>query len=77
MSEWIPNGTITKYVNKNPDANRISLVSLPLIVARTADDVIPVKLIDVAEGLAYLHKVHVVHADLKGVGTFPVQPWLR
>lgn len=28
-----------------------------------------VKLLDVAEGLTYLHRKHVVHADLKGVGT--------
>ena len=27
VSEWMPNGTLTKYVKKNPGANRIGLVS--------------------------------------------------
>ena len=27
VSEWMPNGTLTKYVEKNPDADRIGLVS--------------------------------------------------
>jgi len=33
VSEWMPNGTLTSYVEKNPDANRIGLVSLPLVAA--------------------------------------------
>ena len=28
VSEWMPNGTLTNYVEKNPDANRIGLVSV-------------------------------------------------
>jgi len=31
VSEWIPNGTLTKYVEKNPDEDRISLVSFSYI----------------------------------------------
>ena len=27
ISEWMPNGNITGFIKKNPDANRISLVS--------------------------------------------------
>ena len=26
VSEWMPNGTLTKYVENNPGANRIGLV---------------------------------------------------
>lgn len=29
VSEWMPNGNLTEYINKVPAANRISLVSLP------------------------------------------------
>ena len=29
VSEWMPNGTLTQYVNKNPSSNRITLVSSP------------------------------------------------
>ena len=28
VSEWMPNGTLTEFVEKDPGANRISLVSL-------------------------------------------------
>lgn len=31
VSEWIPNGTLTKYVEKNPGVDRIALVSLSYI----------------------------------------------
>ena len=30
VSEFMPNGTLTKYVKKNPSADRVGLVSLPL-----------------------------------------------
>lgn len=48
VSEWMPNGTLTQYVEKNPGSNRISL------------------LLDVAEGLHYLHASYTIHGDLKG-----------
>ena len=41
-----------------------------VIIAYTTYNVILGKLLDVAEGLAYLHGQHVVHADLKGVGIY-------
>ena len=28
VSEWMPNGTLTEYVNENPSANRVGLVRL-------------------------------------------------
>lgn len=28
VSEWMPNGTLTEYLDVNPDANRIGLVRL-------------------------------------------------
>ncbi|KAF9645010.1 kinase-like protein [Thelephora ganbajun] len=48
VSEWMPNGTITRYVRDNPGADRINL------------------LLDVAEGLNYLHTSYTIHGDLKG-----------
>ena len=30
VSEWMPNGTLTEFIEKNPGANRIGLVSHPL-----------------------------------------------
>ena len=31
VSEWIPNGTLTKYVEKDPGVDRLGLVSLSYI----------------------------------------------
>ena len=31
VSEWMPNGTLVEFVEKNPGAKRINLVSLPVI----------------------------------------------
>ena len=38
VSEWMPNGTLTNYVRKNPGANRISLVSLLSVAILTGTD---------------------------------------
>ena len=64
----MPNGTLTNYVRKNPGANRISLVSL-LSVATLHWYRYRRKLLDVAEGLNYLHTSYTIHGDLKGAGT--------
>ena len=35
ISKWMPNGTLMDYLERNPDANRISLVSpFPLALNR-------------------------------------------
>ena len=72
VSEWMPKGTLTDYtltdyLGKNPGANRISLVSF----SRATNALLmpfSSKLLDIAEGLAYLHANHTTHGDLKGVG---------
>ncbi|EMD31969.1 hypothetical protein CERSUDRAFT_59253 [Gelatoporia subvermispora B] len=47
VSEWVPLGTVSQYLFKNPRSNRTKLVR------------------DIADGLAYLHALEIVHADLK------------
>jgi len=37
----------------------------------------PVKLVDVVNGLTYMHELHVVHGDLKGVRNHSVKPSAR
>ena len=32
VSEWMPNGSLTEYLKKNPTANRIRLVSFSSVV---------------------------------------------
>src|ERR1700753_4236731 len=31
VSEWMPNGTLTEYLNHNPSADRVDLVSFSLV----------------------------------------------
>ena len=61
------NGVLTHYVTNSPGANRIALVS-PF--STTAPDQLKrsAQLLDVAEGLEYLHASYTIHGDLKGVG---------
>ena len=33
VSEWMPNGTLTDFVNENPDANRVGLVGLSSVIS--------------------------------------------
>ena len=67
VSEWMPNGTLTHYVEKTPGADRISLVSLFSAIGLDRYRRRP-KLLDVAEGLNYLHMSCTIHGDLKGAG---------
>ena len=65
VSEWMPGGDLTDYINANPHTNHVKLVSL-VSVPRNAS--LPsYQLVDVASGLRYLHLCNVIHGDLKGV----------
>ena len=41
VSEWMPNGTLAYYVKKNPNADRIALVSLFPQLELTSTDGVP------------------------------------
>ena len=73
VSEWMPNGTLTQYLSENPGVNRVDLVSFLLAITAF---LVPFysKILDVAEGLAYLHAKHTAHGDLKGVGAYCQPP---
>ena len=65
VSKWMPGGDLRDHVRKNPDTDRISLVSEVLPASDAAS--LSLQLIGVAEGLTYLHSSNVIHGDLKGV----------
>ncbi|OCH92666.1 kinase-like protein, partial [Obba rivulosa] len=51
VSEWMPHGTVTEYLKKNPSGNRLKLASI---------------IMDVTKGLSYLHQNGIIHGDIKG-----------
>ena len=57
VSEWMPNGTPIEYLGKNSGVNRVDLVSFSLVTTALLVQ-FPSKLLDIAEGLAYLHAEH-------------------
>ena len=65
---WIPNGNITEYLHKNPDADRLRLVSsnIPPSPA-TAPHLITIQLLCVVKAVKYLHSCNIVHGDVKAV----------
>ena len=77
VSEWMPNGTLTQYLCKNPEVNRICLVSLSFIEITPHLIKPSPKLLDIAEGLTFLHVNYTTHGDLKGVGAFYLWFWTK
>jgi len=73
VTEWIPNGHVMEYLQEHRDADRIRLVSCHLFSAKVIFIESPFwsQLIDVAQGLEYLHSYGVIHRNLK-----PVSPYL-
>ena len=61
------NGTINQFVKSDRDANRIDLVGRLIVLANTKAHWASTQLADVVCGLMCMHKLQVVHGDLKGV----------
>ena len=66
ISEWMDNGNINEYVKGHEGVNRVQLVSND-ITSRGDKRNWLIQLVDVANGLEYMHGLHMVHGDLKGV----------
>ena len=65
--DWMENGSITQYVKKKPDVDRVGLVSRFVPTVTTLFECQISQLWDVADGIHYLHSCNVIHGDLKGV----------
>ena len=60
------NGNINDYIRKHTDVNRAQLVRCLVFSRRSVADRF-LQLVDVAQGLEYLHGLNFTHGDLKGV----------
>lgn len=69
VSAWQKNGSLSAYLRKNPEANRVILVcdcatSLLLGIVFTR---LHLQLEQAASALAYLHSQKLIHGDIKAV----------
>ena len=65
VSEWMPNGNVRDYVRGNPETSRLQ--SVRESGERIGLELTRIQLLDISNGLSFLHSVDIVHGCLKGV----------
>jgi serine/threonine protein kinase len=66
VSEWMENGNINEFIQKDEHVNRTELVRCHLTPQEPYRCTVW-QLVGVANGLMYMHDLRIVHGDLKGV----------
>jgi serine/threonine protein kinase len=67
VSEWMSGGTVTAFLVECPDWDRSLLVSRCNPNAGSLAEPRSPKIIDILQGLGFMHSLDVVHGDLKPV----------
>jgi serine/threonine protein kinase len=77
VSEWMSGGTVTAFLREHPDWERSFLVSHDFDASGCFERSCP-QVIDILQGLGFMHSLDVVHGDLKPVctGDCSLQPRL-
>jgi len=73
------NGNLSDYLREHPDVDKFGLVrgyASTVVSCRTILTLNRYQLLDVARGLAYLHRYNLVHGNLTGVSLYPLVPRL-
>jgi serine/threonine protein kinase len=68
VSEWMTGGTVTAFLRGHPNWERSFLVSC-YVNAWGCSDRCYSQVIDILQGLGFMHSLDVVHGDLKPVRT--------
>ena len=63
------NGSVKEFLLTHPNFERVNLVCDLVSRDKLLIHTSPYKLQNIVDGLKYLHSLHVVHGDLKSVGT--------
>ena len=67
---WMSNGNLSRYLREHPEVDKLGLVSQGAVVdSSTILTFLLCQLLNVAEGLTYLHQYNVVHGNLTGVSS--------
>jgi len=66
ISKWMDHGNINEFVGRTKEVNRVQLVSDGASSCGNHCN-LSTQLADAANGLEYMHSLHMVHGDLKGV----------
>jgi serine/threonine protein kinase len=74
ISPWATNERLVRYVRRQPDVNRLSLVRIwicGVLVIIVISPFIILQILGVADGLAYLHyDMNIIHGDIKAVRVY-------
>jgi serine/threonine protein kinase len=68
VSEWMSGGTVTAFLRGYPNWERSFLVSCCVLAWSRSECCWP-QVIDILQGLGFMHSLDVVHGDLKPVRT--------
>jgi hypothetical protein len=68
VSEWMSGGTVTAFLREHVDSERSFLVSC-CVHARGRSERYGTQVIDILQGLGFMHSLDVVHGDIKPVCT--------
>jgi serine/threonine protein kinase len=68
VSEWMSGGTVTAFLRGFPNWDRSFLVSCCILAWSRSKRYRP-QVIDILQGLGFMHSLDVVHGDLKPVRT--------
>jgi serine/threonine protein kinase len=70
VSEWMDNGTVMAYLRSHATISRIPLVRLSWTSGNGLIVYSVMQMLDVANGLMYMHKLDLVHCNMKSVCSF-------
>jgi serine/threonine protein kinase len=68
VSEWMTGGTVTTFLREHPHSERSFLVGSCVNALGRSERCCP-QVIDILQGLGFMHSLDVVHGDLKPVCT--------